>query len=231
MPRYGKRGARRSTFIRRKTARRSGKFSKRFAKAVKRVLLKTCEPKKRSQSIPQRVVRHNEPSLIHQLNHPGSMPSQGTGDNERISDQINTSGFRLRLIFGQYADRENVTWQLKVISVPKGSAYNYSQWYDNVTGNVMLDELNEDFVKIHKTYTFKTVLSPDSNNTEEFTFVKKIWIPYKKLLKFGPANAATTHNDGYDWWLLLTAYDAYGTLITDNLGYVLGNVALHYKDP
>lgn len=231
MPRYAKRGTRRSTFARRKTARRSGKPSKRFAKAVKRVLLKTCEPKKTSFNITQTIIKHNVPHVLHCINSAANMPSQGIGDNQRIGDQINTSGFRIRFIFGQYADRENVTWQVRIISVPKGSAYVYGQWFDNVTGNVMLDDMNEDFVKVQKTYTFKTVLSPDSNNTEEFTFVKKFWIPYKRLLKFGPANAAITHNDSEDRYILITAYDAYGTLITDNLGYILGNCALHFKDP
>jgi len=151
-----KRGVYKSAMPYSKNPSRSDWSSPKFDEAVKRVLLKTTEPKKHSYALGKVDIKHNLPYTFLHLNNPVTMPAQGTGDNERVGDQIITSGFTLKLVFGQFADRENVTWQLRVVSVPKGSGYTYNQWYDNVTNNVMLDDMNEDFVTVQKTYTFKT---------------------------------------------------------------------------
>lgn len=201
-----------------------------FAKRVKRVIMKNAEPKKVSYNHNKTELYHNVPVLVAGLNSSVTMPSQGVGDNQRVGDQINASGYMVKMLFGQKSDRENVTFKLWVFQVPKGSTYNYSQWFDNVTGNCLLDDVNEDFVKVLAKRTFKYEGVPN-DNAHEFTFAKKLWIPYRKIIKFGPANAAVTFNDPVDVVMYIAAYDAYGTLATDNIGYIATCTALHFRDP
>lgn len=116
-----------------------------------------------------------------------------------------------------------------VVKVPKGSTYSYGSWFDAVTGNTHLDDVNEDFVKViwSKTVKYNVALQEGL----EYTFVKKFWVPYRKALKFGPANAAVTHSDPFDLYLMIAPLDAYGTLPTDNIAYVQMVQSLHYRDP
>jgi len=211
-----------------KRARKS-MSTKKFAAAVKRATLKVAEPKYTSWAHTKVDIKHNTP-VGFLINASNEMPPQGVGDNQRVGDQINCVGFRCKMLFGQFADRENVTWQVRIVSVPRGTSYAYGTWFDNVSGNCMLDDINTDLVKVLKTYTYKYILAPDSNNTEEFTFIKKIWIPYKKLLKF-QANGGTQVNDPVDMYLLICAYDAYGTLVSDNVGYIQLQTQMMFKDP
>lgn len=206
-----------------------------FAKRVRKAILSTAEPKQLPVSIPITQMYHAV-YKTHQLNYTTNMPVQGTGDVNRIGDQIYSTGWLMRLLIGQKSDRPNVTFLWWVVSVPKGSAYNYNNWFIPTTGNPLLDSPNRDFIRVIKRGQWK----PDGSSFEitvgagtqtvEYTFCKKIWIPYKKLIKFGPADGAQTHNDN-DVHFIMVAYDAYGTLVTDNIAYFQGAATLYYRDP
>lgn len=226
--RFMKKGSKKG-FKKGKRAVKKPATEKKLMAMVKRATLKVAEPKYTSWYHVKTNVQHNTPvGFI--LNTTVEMPPQGTGDNQRVGDQINCIGYRVKMLFGQFADRENVTWVVRVVAVPRGTAYTYASWFDPVTNNCMLDDINTDLVKVLKSYTYKYILSPDSNNSEEFTFIKKIWIPYKKIIKF-QANAGVQSNDPTDMYLLVSCYDAYGTLSSDNLGYIQMNSQIMFKDP
>ena len=53
------------------------------------------------------------------LNDAGWLPTQGVGDNQRVGDQIYTTGFQLKMLIGQKVDRPNVTFRYLVSPVPK----------------------------------------------------------------------------------------------------------------
>lgn len=226
--RVSKKGSKKG-FKKGKKVVKRGVTNKKLMALVKRATLKVAEPKYTSWAHSKADIKHNTPGGF-LMNASNEMPVQGVGDNQRVGDQINCVGFRCKMLFGQFADRENVTWQVRIVSVPRGTSYAYGTWFDNVSGNCMLDDINTDLVKVLKTYTYKYILAPDSNNTEEFTFIKKIWIPYKKLLKF-QANGGTQVDDPVDMYLLICAYDAYGTLVSDNVGYIQLQTQMMFKDP
>jgi len=201
-------------------------------KAVKKITLKTAEPKKVSYNRGEVQFYHNLPIYVLKLNLPDGMPVQGLGDNMRVGDQLNSIGYSVRLLIGQKADRPNVTFKIWFIKVPKSTGYSYSTWFDPVTNNSLLDDINEDQCKVVKTVTYRpNQASLASAGGREYTFVKKLWIPYRKIIKFGPANAAITTSDPHDLVMIATAYDAYGTLQTDNIGYMQIVSSLHYRDP
>lgn len=215
----------------RKSKRPTGVPRAALVRAIRNVTMRTTESK-------SKYVSHDKIEMYHQgfnvtlgFNQPGAMPTQGTGDNQRIGDQINLSGFKFKILFGQKGDRPNVNFKWWILKVPKGSAINYNNWFNVITSNTMLDDPNTDFVKIlKKGYMRPNQAGLTATGDDEFTFVKEIYLPYKKLLKFGPANAAVTHNDD-DLYLVVIAYDAYGTLITDNIAYMQTLSTMYYKDP
>jgi len=200
-----------------------------FKRRVKSIILKTAEPKRLTSLHGKFEFLHNVPSYTANLMSSTFMPSQGVADTQRIGDQINVSGLHIKMLCGQKADRENVTFKIWVCQVAKGSAYTYATWFEAITNNCLLDDLNKDFVKVVASRTVKYNVALDVG--EEFTFPYKLWIPYKKLVKFGPASAATTNSFPYDLVLLMAVYDAYGTLSSDNIAYAQISSTLHYKDP
>ncbi len=91
-------------------------------------------------------MNHNAP-LTFLLNTAVYMPAQGPADSNRVGDEINTIGYKLKMVIGQKKDRPNVTFKYWVVKVPKGSTYSYNAWFKNVSNNLLLDDINKDFVK------------------------------------------------------------------------------------
>lgn len=116
----------------------------------------------------------------------------------------------LQLLIGQKADRLNMTFKYWIVKVLKGSVYSYSDWFRSTTMNVLLDSPNEDFVRVLKSGTWKPHNGSMENATDEFTFTEKIWIPFKRLIKFGPSDGNLFYNDD-DLYVLITCYDAFGS--------------------
>jgi len=216
----------------RKRYSRPSMYRKQLVRTIKKVVLKKVEPKCKRTAIGNTNVLHNTYGYRIQLNQTANMPIQGVGDTQRVGDQINLTGFKIKMMIEQKADRPNVTWKLYVVSVPKGSGYGYSSWFENTTGNLLLDEPNKDFVKVLKSAVWRpnqASLTADASS-RDYSFTKTIWVSRKKILKFGPSDGAITHNDS-DIHLLLTGYDAYGTLETDQVGNCQALVEVYYRDP
>jgi len=220
--------------------RATGMRTKRLRTLIKRTVMKKAEPKLHTYNVGKVELYHNSfysplgvpPSgLVHHMNRFEAMPSQGTADDNRVGDQINGSGFKLKILIGQKADRPNVTFRWLVLKVPKGSAITYANWFNLNTNNSLLDDPNTDFVKVVKQGIWRPNEAGLANvGGDEYTFVHRLWIPYKKLIKFGPAPGARTHNDD-DLYFVVMAYDAFGSLQTDNIAYIQVGQDFHYRDP
>lgn len=173
-----------------------------------------------------------------QMNANTCMPPQGNGDQARNGDRIYASGFSLRVLFGQKRDRPNVTWRCAVVSVPKGTALTYATLLEAQTANCLLDGWNTDLCTVLWQKYYKPAIPMDSYNTTaggnvtaslEYTFVRKFWIKRKMEYKF-QTDGSLTHNDR-DVHFVVFAYDAYGSLITDNIGYFQMWQKFCYRDP
>ena len=202
--------------------------------------MRTCEPKTKTANFNKGEIYHNcfyngggvtLTGYVSHINVSTLMPTIGVLDSQRVGDQINISQFRLKMLVGQKADRPNVNFRYLVLSVPKGSPISYGDWFINTTSNILLDDPNPDFVKVLKQGFWRpNQASLISTGTKEYTFPKRITIPYKKLLKFGPADGAITHNDN-DLYFILMAYDAFGTQSADNIAYCTMSLEMSYRDP
>lgn len=165
------------------------------------------------------------------------MPTQGAGDSNRNGDRINVSGFSIKMVVGAKFDRPNITWRFLVVSVPKGTVPTLGTVIDNSTSNILLDSVNTDLCKILYQKVFKpqrSTLFADASGTtdtitKEFTIPIKMWIPRKREYRF-QTDGSDKHNDS-DIHLCLFAYDAFGSLLTDNIGYVQIWTKMFYRDP
>lgn len=208
-----------------------GMTNKKLVKTIQRVVKKTAESKRKSANWTKVEMYHNSFNVSQQLNQSVCMPVQNVSDSGRIGDEIYVSGFRIKMLCGQKGDRPNVNWKWWVLKVPKGSAVTYSNWFRITTANVLLDDPNTDFVKVLKSgYMRPNQAGLTASGDDEFTFVKQLWIPYRKRYKFGPNNADITHNDD-DIYFCMVAYDAFGTMATDNIAYVQMQSEVFYRDP
>nr|QXP07595.1 MAG: putative capsid protein [Arizlama virus] len=206
---------------------------KTLTKFVKKITLKESEPKQKYTAIAKTNVLHNAFLYRVHLNQTANMPIQGVKDSERVGDQINMTGFKIKMLCGQQADRPNINWLFYVLQVPKGGAasYSYAAWFENITGNVMIDSPNKDYVKVlHRSVMHPNEAGLAATGGKEYTFFRNLWVPRKKIVKFGPADSAVTHNDD-DIVLLVASYDAYGTLPMDIVSYVEALVTVYYRDP
>lgn len=219
--------------------RRAPATRRRLVALIKKTVMKKTELKEKTQNAGKTEMYHNcfysglstSTGFVWPLNSSNLMPTQGTADDQRVGDEIEIVGFKLRFLVGQKADRPNVNWRFNVLSVPKGSSITYANWYQLVTGNVLLDDPNRDFVKVLMSGLWRpNEAGLVGGAADEYTFTKKMWLPYKKHLKFGPAGGATTHNDD-DLYVILMAYDAFGAMTTDNIGYVQMAAIMCYRDP
>lgn len=202
----------------------------KFARAVKKVILRTAETKAKNTDYGKTELYHNV-TQSSVLNIGAAWPVQGTADNQRLGDEINMTGIKLRFLFGQKGDRPNVNWRLVIGAVPQNYTYVYGSFFKNVTGNSLLDEVNKDRVQVLHQKWFKPmdIITYGQAGGDEYTFTRQVFISRKKLIKFG-TDAGTDHNDK-TIMMVLVPYDAYGSLLSDNIAYVQTWQSLYYKDP
>lgn len=191
--------------------------------------MKTAEPKHKNYNHGLSTFQHDV--VKHWvLNNDAQMPTEGTGDDQRNGDQIYSGGYCLRAMINQFNDRPNVTYKYWVMRTPRDVTYSYSEFFDNVTGNVLLDPPNKDYVKVLTSGTIKPGASVQYLYDRRFTFPFKLWIPHKKLVKFGPADGAIKAVED-KLWFLMVAYDAQDTAALSNVAEIAMTTTLYYKDP
>lgn len=224
-----------SKFAKKTVKRRKTGLKKSTAAAVKKIavsaVMKKVETKHKGFIHSKAELTHNSwlPAYCSTMN--AIMPSQGLGDNDRIGDRIQALGYKVKLFFGQKGDRPNVNWRVVVFSVPKGTSILASNFFDDVSlNNVMLQDINKDHVTVHHDKIYRpNQAGLTGTGNDEYTFFKKLWIPYRRVVKFGPGDGATAHNMP-DLYVGVCVFDAFGTLSTDNIAYYQAWTDIVYKD-
>lgn len=213
--------------------------TKSLIKLIKKVAIKTSEPKNNAISWAKTELYHNSgspasgqilPGAIDLL-HYSMLPVQGSGDHQRNGDQIVAKGTSVKMLLGQKANRMNITFRIVVWKgTEDAKPISYNELFDQITSNVLLDTTNSDRGKIVYNKYIKKNFSPQlGSTTAELTFVHKFFIPYKRLIKFNYNNA--TGFSGDKLYAYVFAYDAYGTLLTDNCAYFQAFLRFYYRDP
>ncbi len=181
--------------------RKTGKKTS-FAAKVKKVVMKTGETNRLNISWNKIELFHNVLSLSQMLhlNAPSVLPQAGPGQSDRIGDRMSSLGWTVRMLIGQKVDRPNVNFRWFTISIPKGTNLvginlPYNAIFENVTGNILLDDIQKDIVRVIATgYMRPNQAGLAATGNDEYTFTKWLFIPHKKTYKFGPGDSVRTHN-------------------------------------
>jgi len=226
----------------RSTKKKSAPKSKsKLVALIKKTMLKTCETKNVPFAHSKLEIYHNSGSPAsgrilptpYELDGPNQQPAQGMSEQQRIGDSIITRGIKVRLLLGQKLDRMNVTFKIVVVRCSTGYApTTIAQMFDNQTGNIMLDSLNTDRLKVVYNKTIKKNISPQLDvvgGAKELTHFHKFYIKTQRKINY-VADIGKDF-DKYKHYLYVFSFDAFGTLVTDNLSYVQGYSNLYYKDP
>lgn len=162
------------------------------------------------------------------------LPTQGDTDNSRDGNQIYVSGVSIPMMLYTKGDRLNT--KFRVIAFKYSQGYNpnatYEALFDNISGNVMLDKVNPDTVKIIFDKTIgNTRLFPGGTGNDELTMFRKFWIPIKRKFTFRADNSTYFNTPNFNIGVAVVAYDTYGSITgTDNIGAVQLWTRLYFKD-
>lgn len=214
----------------------AGMTTNQLATMMKKVALKTSETKFKSISLPKWELYHNS------LNESGTNISssflfQGDDDNARVGNEVYLTGIKYRLLLGQKADRPNVTYKIYIVEYDAGQAgtvSNEAHFYHWVSQNVLLDAIQSNRWKVLKAITFKAKIGSleVGETSKEKTYPLSFWVPMKRKISFQQDSSAMVSMGMKDnLRVVVAAYDAYGTLPSDNIAYVQGCATCYYKDP
>lgn len=209
---------------------------KQLSTMMKKVALKTTETKFSNLSIAKWELYHNSLKQA-SINIATSFAVQGDDDDKRIGNEIYLTGIKFRLMLGQKSDRPNVTFKIFVVefnSSQAGTIENEAHFYHWASQNVLLDAVQSHRFKVHKAITYKGKLSSleVGETSREVTYPLQFWIPLKRKISF-QQDSGTTPSSGMkdNFRIVIAAYDAYGTLSSDNIGYAQGCATVYFKDP
>lgn len=179
---------------------------------MKKVILKTAEPKHRSvfltdiksnvnggaDSIPNPVrykLLHNGITVVRIINnnfpdatkHP--MPGRGVQDDQRIGDQINATGIQLKMVLDVGSQYRTSSFRVFMCENEQsdGAIEAYNNLFEVTTGLTMQDKFNNDRFKLKPLGTYR-IASADMDIDEPGGIVINKWIPFKRKLTFSPGN-------------------------------------------
>lgn len=229
--RPGERSAKVPRTYRKRMARQSTS-----AKTVRSILFKTLETKYKSINFAKTELNHNTLAYLANSNIASQLPIQGDGDDQRIGDQMYLTGIKFRMMLGQKADRPNVTFKIWVVEFNSnaGNANDKNLFFHNISDNVLLDSRQTNRFKVLKSMTIRSKgTSLEVGETaKEQTRPLSFWLPMKRKITYlGDASQVITTGMKENIFVLMAAYDAYGTLASDNIAYAVGNATYYYKDP
>ena len=207
-----------------------------LATMMKKVALKTTETKFKNISLQKWELFHNL-NKSSAVNISSSLCTQSDDDDGRIGNEIYLTGIKFRLLLGQKADRPNVTFKIYIVewdTNQAGTETNSSHFYHNVTNNVLLDAIQTHRFRILKAITYKgNIGSMEVGEVgKEKTYPLSLWLPMKRKISF-QTDTGTMASMGMkeNLKVVVAAYDAYGTVNTDNIAYIQGCATCYYKDP
>lgn len=165
--------------------------------------------------------------------------SQGASDNQRIGDTIRAKSLNIKMQLFNKQDRPNVTYRILILAPLTTGVTPAPSIWKGESGNKMLDNIDTGSYKIiyqkyvkwsGQTTTFSgpTTLP---NYSRETSKILSINIPLKnKKLQYSTNSGLVPKSSKMNWTLYVTPYDAFGTLITDNIASYAYNARFYFKD-
>lgn len=236
----------------RKYGRKSYTTAKRFkarrrprrgilGRIIRRVALRATETKYHERGGENVNLYHNAgtgPNFLQLTN----MLNCGQGDsaNTRTGDEVFGVGVALKLWLSNKPDRPNVMYRIIVYTSPVDSSGSptVTDLMDTTGGggNFMVSYANTEKYKIvvnRIVQPFGTDYSLEGGSSlKEVSKLVKIWIPLKKRrIQYHRGGSLVPKDQRNYMHLAVIPYDAFGTLLSDNIASVAINSRFYFKDP
>lgn len=170
---------------------------------------------------------------------------QGTGSGQRVGNEIYPRGMKLRLMLFNKATRPNLQYRIIIGTVPKLNQAGQISTPTNVNFlvppqyNNLLTRMNTDLgcrAFIDRTYrnalgtSFYAQQGATSADPKESSLLRRYYIRRKKASKiiYSAGQGAVIVNKPV--FLQVIPYDAFGTLVTDNVASYAYQCTLYWKD-
>lgn len=212
---------------------------KSLIKLIKRVAIKTSETKFGSQQIENSQLYHNGgvAGTWMQLNNLLAS-AQSANQQSRIGDKVFGKGLSIHLWLSNKLDRPNVMYRVILYTCPydQYTSASPSNFWQGLHANKMIDYVNTDKYKIIKSKLIKPLpgdfsLEASASNKEHSTELKW-YIPLKnKPITYSADAGAVPNNQNAIYNIGVIAYDAYGSLPTDNIASFSIVYKFYFKDP
>lgn len=242
MPALGKRkyGRKSYTTAKRFKARRRPRRGI-LGRIIRRVALRSTETKYHERGGENQQLYHNGGSgpnflqLVNILN-----TSQGDTATTRTGDEVFGVGIGFRLWLSNKADRPNVMYRIIVYTAPVDSSGSptVTDLMDTTAGggNHMISYINTEKYRVvynRIIQPFGTDYSLESGATlKEVSKMVKIWIPLKnRRIQYHRGGSVVPKDQRNYMHMAVIPYDAFGTLLSDNIATVAINCRFYFKDP
>lgn len=225
---------------------------RRFTKAVKRVIMKTAERKYYDAATENVQLYHNVgPSVAYPLavypyafyvNPLGLQQGQTSG--QRIGDKIQSTGLSVKLWLSTKSDRPNVMYRVLVLAHPdleigganKFTGVNQRIFYPLDAGNAMIENIQTDNFNVLYDKIIKPIPQsgyPNPTGKEHSTY-HRFYIPTNRVISYRDdtlgGSTVIPKNQRDNWAMYVIPYDAYGTLVTDNIASMAYVFRHYYRD-
>lgn len=200
---------------------------KAVKKIVKKVLHKKAEVKKYDYNNGQTLINHNNFSAVplnkvqFVLNNFGvNMPTQGDTDVSIDGTEYNVIGMQLFMTFRIFSDRLNTQFRVLILRCSASKTIGaYTDIFDNITGNIMLDPIDRGKCKVLLDKIVKTGSINPTNSTDEINIHRKFFVKYQKYkVKHEDNNSSAVIYPRYKDHMFVFAYDTASSLVSDNIG-------------
>lgn len=201
-------------------------------KIAKQAVMRTAETKQVDTASSENQLYHNfwTGSAFENLTNSAQLPAQGTGENQRLGNEIYVSGVKLYLQILLKNDRLNTKVRVLIVKHnPNFGKSTYTDWFDSIM-NVMVDPADKGratvvYDKIHGYRNFNP-----TNSTDEVVIFRQIWLPVKEKYVFRDDGAQSLSYTKNTYSIIAMAYDTAGSLTTDNVASIKWYSRLFYKD-
>lgn len=161
--------------------------------------------------------------------------SQGSGQYQRLGDEIIGRGISIKVWLSNKSDRPNVMYRLLVYTTqPFGStspSFITGSSSNNILGIVDSDKIKVLYQKIIKPLSGDFSLEATSSLKEHSTY-HSLYINLKdRKIKYTTDGGSAVLYGNNNINFCIIAYDAYGTLTTDTIASASIQSVLYFKDP
>lgn len=217
--------------------------STNLSKAIRRIALRSAETKYRERGAENIQLYHNagfssttDGSVGQALNLLLTAP--GTTEHERVGTDIIAVGIKCKLWLSNKSDRPNVLYRIIVYgnnpSTTDSTAADSrtTGLFDPTTGlNTQICNINTKKFTVHYSKILR-VRNADYVSGKEISMATSFYIPLKMRRVVFESSSSSVPKDKKDiWHMAIIPYDAYGTLVTDNIASCAMNMRFYYKDP